>query len=91
MVEITETAAQALEQALDGQDTPAEEAFRLSAGQDGQIALSQAPKEEGDIQLNSGERPVVFVEPGVAAALDNHTLDIEPAEDGIRLMVRANE
>ena len=91
MVGITDTAAQALQQALEGQGSPPEEAFRLSPGTDGQIALSQSRKEEGDVQLNSGDRPVVFVEASVAAELDNHTLDVEPAGEGMRLMVRANE
>jgi Fe-S cluster assembly iron-binding protein IscA len=89
MVEITEAAAQALGQALDGQEVPPDEAFRLFASEGGQIAVSQsAKKEEGDIQLDNGERAVVFIEPVVAQALENHALDIEAAQDGMRLIMR---
>ena len=91
MVGITETAAQALEQVLESQSAPPDEAFRLSAAGEGEISLNQAKKEDGDLQLNNGERAVVFVEATVASALDNHTLDVVPAEGGMRLMVRPNE
>lgn len=89
MVQITDTAAQALEQALTQQGSPPDQAFRLADGGNGQIALEQGTKEPGDIELNSNNnRAVLFVASEVAPTLEDQTVDVIPSPDGLRLTVR---
>jgi len=86
MLEVTQSAVNTLKKMRDQVDAPETHALRLSMGQDG-LALVPDETRSDDMAIvhDDDDRPVMVADPQVAARLDGHTLDFDPASSQLIL------
>ncbi len=95
MLELSQSAADALQQARDAQDVPEEYGVRVSAqpGPDGQtglaIGFTEGPDEGDEVAEQAGTD--LYVAEEVAEPLADSLIDVEDTEQGVQLVVKPQE
>lgn len=95
MLQLSPTAAEALNQARDEQDVPEDYGVRVSAqaGPDGQTGLAvgfaEGPVEGDEVTEQAGTQ--VFIAAEVAEPLAESVIDMEETERGAQLVVKPKE
>lgn len=95
MLQLSQTAAQALQQARNEQDVPEGHGVRVSAqaGPDGQTALAvgfaEGPAEGDDVSEQAGVQ--LYVSEEVAGPLAESVIDLQDTDRGLQLVVRPQQ
>jgi Fe-S cluster assembly iron-binding protein IscA len=95
MLQLSSSAAAALDQARDEQDVPDSFGLRVSAqpGPDGQTALglgfAEAPAEGDQVSEQAGTE--LYVAPEVAEPLADSLIDVEDTPQGLQLVVKPQQ
>lgn len=95
MLQLSPTAAEALNQARDEQDVPEDYGVRVSAeaGPDGQTGLAvgfaEGPAEGDEVTEQAGTQ--VFIAEEVAGPLAESVIDLEETDRGAQLVVKPQE
>lgn len=95
MLELSQTAAEALDQARDEQDVPEDYGVRVSAqpGPDGQTGLAvgfaEAPAEGDEVSEQAGTQ--LFVAEELTGPLAESVIDMQETERGAQLVVKPQD
>lgn len=84
MITVTPAARTRLAEALEQIEDPAQDdaCFRIVRGQDEQLTLAiDAPKSD-DVKIEEAEKTVLAIEPNIAEACADRTLDVEEGGPG---------
>ncbi|HUH08203.1 MAG TPA: hypothetical protein VML96_10415 [Egibacteraceae bacterium] len=95
MLEVSQTAASALDQARSAQDLPETFGVRIfgEPGPSGQVSVAMGFVEEpleGD-QVTEQAGTHIFIAPEVAQPVSDSVMDLQQTEDGPRLVIRSQE
>jgi Fe-S cluster assembly iron-binding protein IscA len=86
---VTVRAADVLHQALDEEQADESRALRVTLAEEGGYRLGVDDEREGDDVIEHDGRKILLMEPAVARALDEVTLDVVAADGGTQLALYA--
>jgi len=87
MIGATERAKQELKRILNANTDEAEACLRLTANNQGQLALAIDVERQGDQVVEHEDSKVLLVEKELADTLQGITIDVEDTPEGTRLVI----